>query len=133
MSFMLQKLNNIRVLRAMAREYPIDVLEEMLEKFRVVTEERRNEVAELEQNQAEKLEKINLWLEMMQADGISPQELMLGGEVMVNTPRKRAARPAKYRYTDEHGQQKTWTGQGRTPKPITLALSAGKTLDDFLI
>lgn len=31
MSFMLQKLNNIRSLRAMAREFSTDVLEEMLE------------------------------------------------------------------------------------------------------
>ena len=37
MSVMLQSLNNIRTLRAMAREFSIDVLEEMLEKFRVVT------------------------------------------------------------------------------------------------
>ncbi|MHA6496404.1 H-NS family histone-like protein, partial [Escherichia coli] len=35
MSVMLQSLNNIRTLRAMAREFSIDVLEEMLEKFRV--------------------------------------------------------------------------------------------------
>lgn len=40
MSVMLQSLNNIRTLRAMAREFSIDVLEEMLEKFRVVTKER---------------------------------------------------------------------------------------------
>ena len=43
MSVMLQSLNNIRTLRAMAREFSIDVLEEMLEKFRVVTKERREE------------------------------------------------------------------------------------------
>ncbi len=42
MSVMLQSLNNIRTLRAMAREFSIDVLEEMLEKFRVVTKERNN-------------------------------------------------------------------------------------------
>ena len=43
MNLMLQNLNNIRTLRAMAREFSIDVLEEMLEKFRVVTKERREE------------------------------------------------------------------------------------------
>ncbi len=40
MNLMLQNLNNIRTLH-MAREFSIDVLEEMLEKFRVVTKERR--------------------------------------------------------------------------------------------
>nr|VXZ81415.1 H-NS homolog stpA [Klebsiella pneumoniae] len=39
MSSMLHKLNNIRSLRALSREFSIDVLEEMLEKLRIVTEE----------------------------------------------------------------------------------------------
>ena len=54
---MLQSLNNIRTLRAMAREFSIDVLEEMLEKFRVVTKERREEE---EQQQRELAERLNL-------------------------------------------------------------------------
>lgn len=75
MNLMLQNLNNIRTLRAMAREFSIDVLEEMLEKFRVVTKERREE-EELQQRQlAEKQEKINAFLELMKADGINPEEL----------------------------------------------------------
>ena len=42
MSVMLQSLNNIRTLRAMAREFSIDVLEEMLEKFRVVVKKKNS-------------------------------------------------------------------------------------------
>ena len=53
MSLMLQKLNNIRSLRAMSREFSIDVLEEMLEKLRVVTEEKRSEQHSTLQQQAE--------------------------------------------------------------------------------
>ena len=45
----------------------------------------------------------------------------------------RAPRPAKYKYTDENGNEQTWTGQGRTPKAITAAIEAGKTLEDFAI
>ncbi len=76
MNLMLQNLNNIRTLRAMAREFSIDVLEEMLEKFRVVTKERREE-EELQQRQlAEKQEKINAFLELMKADGINPEEYL---------------------------------------------------------
>ena len=59
MSLTLQNLNNIRTLRAMARELSLDVLEEMLEKVRVVAEEKRSELAELEQQRAEQQEKIN--------------------------------------------------------------------------
>ena len=47
--------------------------------------------------------------------------------------KKRKARAAKYRFTDANGEEKTWTGQGRTPKPIATALANGKSLDDFLI
>ncbi|HBW5265460.1 TPA: H-NS histone family protein, partial [Klebsiella pneumoniae] len=47
--------------------------------------------------------------------------------------KKREPRPAKYAYVDDAGEQKTWTGQGRTPAPIKAQLDAGKTLEDFLI
>jgi DNA-binding protein StpA len=43
MSLLLEKLNNIRSLRAMSREFSIDVLEDMLAKLRTVTEEKRAE------------------------------------------------------------------------------------------
>lgn len=59
MSVMLQSLNNIRTLRAMAREFSIDVLEEMLEKFRVVTKERREEEEQQQRELAERQEKIS--------------------------------------------------------------------------
>lgn len=46
---------------------------------------------------------------------------------------KHTARPAKYKYIDDDGSEKTWTGQGRTPKPIAIALENGKTLEYFEI
>ena len=64
MSVMLQSLNNIRTLRAMAREFSIDVLEEMLEKFRVVTKERREEEEQQQRELAERQEKISTWLKL---------------------------------------------------------------------
>ena len=133
MNLMLQNLNNIRTLRAMAREFSIDVLEEMLEKFRVVTKERREEEEQLQRQRAEQQQKINTLLEMMKADGISPEELFGNDVAAMRVGKKRQPRPAKYRYTDLDGESKTWTGQGRTPKPIAQALAAGKSLDDFLI
>ncbi|QCZ26275.1 DNA-binding protein StpA [Leclercia adecarboxylata] len=134
MTSTLKNLNNIRTLRAMAREFSLDVLEDMLEKLRIVTEEKRNEQSELEQERAEQQQKISALLEMMKADGISAEDLL--GSELLNTsaqPKKRKPRAAKYRYTDADGSEKTWTGQVRTPKPIATALAEGKTLDDFLI
>lgn len=133
MSSMLKNLNNIRSLRAMAREFSVDVLEDMLEKFRVVTKERRDEEEQLQRQRAEQQEKINTLLAMMQADGINPEELLSMTPATARSVKKRQPRPAKYRFTDLNGEIKTWTGQGRTPKPIAQALAAGKSLDDFLI
>lgn len=133
MSVMLQSLNNIRTLRAMAREFSIDVLEEMLEKFRVVTKERREEEQQQQRELAERQEKISTWLELMKADGINPEELLAIALLRHHALVKRQPRPAKYKFIDVNGETKTWTGQGRTPKPIAQALAEGKSLDDFLI
>ena len=114
MSEALKILNNIRTLRAQARECTLETLEEMLEKLEVVVNERR---------------------EMLIADGIDPNELLSTmAAVKAGTKTKRAARPAKYSYVDENGETKTWTGQGRTPAVIKKAMDEqGKSLDDFLI
>lgn len=133
MSSMLKNLNNIRSLRAMAREFSVDVLEDMLEKFRVVTKERRDEEEQLQRQRAEQQAQINALLAQMQADGISPEELLSITPATARSVKKRQPRPAKYRFIDLNGETKTWTGQGRTPKPIAQALAAGKSLDDFLI
>ncbi|WP_297203768.1 H-NS family nucleoid-associated regulatory protein [uncultured Pluralibacter sp.] len=133
MSLILHKLNNIRTLRAATREFSTDVLEEMLEKLRNVTEEKRAEESEVREAEQKKREKINELLELMQADGIAPDELVATTGTKKSTPRKRAPRPAKYRYVDASGNEQSWTGQGRTPKPIADAIASGKTLDDFLI
>jgi DNA-binding protein StpA len=47
--------------------------------------------------------------------------------------KKRQPRPAKYRFTDHTGAEKTWIGQGSMPKPLARAVAEGKSLDSFLI
>lgn len=46
---------------------------------------------------------------------------------------KRELRPAKYKYINENGNEKTWIGQGRTPLTIQKALDAGESMDKFAI
>jgi len=133
MSLILHKLNNIRTLRAATRDFSTDVLEEMLEKLRNVTEEKRAEETEVREAEEKKREKINELLELMQADGIAPDELVTTSGAKKTSTRKRAPRPAKYRYVDASGNEQSWTGQGRTPKPIADAIASGKSLDDFLL
>lgn len=134
MSEALKILNNIRTLRAQARECTLETLEEMLEKLEVVVNERREEenaaAAEIEERT-----RVAAIPEMLIADGIDPNELLSTmAAVKAGTKTKRAARPAKYSYVDENGETKTWTGQGRTPAVIKKAMDEqGKSLDDFLI
>lgn len=92
MALTLQNLNNIRTLRALARELSMDVLEEVLEKFRIVTEEKRSEQAELERQRAEQQDKINALLELMKADGISPSDLLGSDLAQAGQPTKNVKR-----------------------------------------
>ncbi|MBG6245100.1 DNA-binding transcriptional regulator H-NS [Candidatus Symbiopectobacterium sp. 'North America'] len=135
MSEALKVLNNIRTLRAQARECSLDTLEEMLEKLEVVVNERRDEDNQAQAEIEERTRKLQQYCDMLIADGIDPNELLQSlGAAKTPGKSKRAARPAKYQYTDENGEARTWTGQGRTPAVIKKAIEEqGKSLDDFLL
>ncbi|WP_145339038.1 histone-like nucleoid-structuring protein H-NS [Pantoea sp. PSNIH1] len=135
MSEALKILNNIRTLRAQARECSLETLEDMLEKLDVVVNERREEESHAQAENAERSRKLEQYREMLLADGIDPNELLNAlSENKTVTKARRAARPAKYSYVDENGESRTWTGQGRTPAVIKKAIEEdGKQLDDFLL
>lgn len=133
MSETLKVLNNIRTLRAQAREVSLSELEEMLEKLEAVVNERREAEAAIASEIKEKEEKLAKYRQMLLDDGIDLSELTSTETTSGKSRAKRAPRPAKYQYTDENGDVKSWTGQGRTPAVIKQALDQGKSLDDFLI
>ena len=135
MSEALKILNNIRTLRAQARECSLETLEEMLEKLEVVVNERREEETHAKAESEERTRKLEKYREMLLADGIDPNELLSTiAETKAPGKTKRAARPAKYQYVDENGETRTWTGQGRTPAVIKKAIEEeGKQLDSFLL
>lgn len=133
MSDALKALNNLRTLRAQARDIEVAVLDEMLEKFAVVVAERREEAEADNAAQRVKEEKLALYKEMLLNDGIDINDLAQLNPQETKSKVKRAPRPAKYKFIDEQGNEKLWTGQGRTPSPIKTALDAGGSMDDFLI
>ncbi|MDC9595378.1 histone-like nucleoid-structuring protein H-NS [Xenorhabdus anantnagensis] len=133
MSENLKSLNNIRTLRAQARECELSTLEEMLEKLTTVVEERRDEDSQARAQIEERTRKLQEYREMLEKDGIELSDLVDALSGKSTSKSKRAARPAKYSYVDE-GEIKTWTGQGRTPAVIKKAIDEeGKKLEDFLI
>ena len=134
MSEAIKSLNNIRTLRAQARELPLEVLEEVLEKLTVVVEERREEDSAKQAEIEERNQKLQTFRQMMEDEGINPEDLLGVFTAKSDKVKKvREPRPAKYKYTNEDGETKTWTGQGRTPKALAKQLVAGKSLDEFLI
>jgi DNA-binding protein H-NS len=122
MSKNLSSLNNIRTMRAEARNMTLDLLAELHQKLETVVNERREEESAREAEARKKAEKLAFYQELLMEEGINPLEL-------VNS----ASPLAKYRYYDENGQVRYWTGQGRTPSAIKTAIENGQSLDDFLI
>ena len=133
MSEELKTLNTTRSLRAQARELPLETLEDILEKFNVIVSERRDEEEAKRNEISERTEKLNKLRQLMLDDGIDPSELLEFSTGQTKPKKERAARPAKYQYTDENGETKTWTGQGRTPKVFAEHIANGGNVDDFLI
>lgn len=132
MSDKLKSLNNIRTLRAQARELDLPLLEDILDKLNAVVSERREEETANASVIRERNEKIEKYRALLLEDGIDPEELTaISSDKKLSKPRKE--RPAKYKFLDENGVQRTWTGQGRTPKALKEQTDAGKPLDDFLI
>lgn len=78
--------------------------------------------------------KLEAFRQKLLEDGIDPAELLAAvGSSQPKAKSTRAPRPAKYKYTDENGNEQTCTGQGRTPKAIAAAIEAGETLEYFAI
>ncbi|WP_159715336.1 histone-like nucleoid-structuring protein H-NS [Blochmannia endosymbiont of Camponotus nipponensis] len=132
----LKILNNIRTLRAQARECTLETLEEILEKLELVVNERREENSQFQAKIEAHSRKLQQYRDMLIADGINPNELLenINANAKSLYKNKRAIRPAKYQYTNKYGEIKTWTGQGRTPSIIKKAIDEKKkTLEDFLL
>ena len=131
MSDAMKALLNLRSLRALSREYTLEQLEEALDKLTTVVTERSEAEAEEQAKETERNEKLAQYREMLLADGIDPEELLAS---LAKAPKtKRASRPAKYKFIDENGDEKTWTGQGRTPSALKKALDDGQALEEFEI
>ncbi len=137
MSELTKTLLNIRSLRAFSRELTLEQLEEALEKLTIVVLERQEAEEEERAARAEQEAKLAAIADQIAKDGIDVDALItaLAGDTKSKSKSKakRAPRPAKYKYVDANGDEKTWTGQGRTPSAIQEQLDAGKSLDDFLI
>ena len=122
-------LSRYRQAKALLKNQTVEELELITTNLSKILDEKKEQEAALFEEQQEKNEKLATYKEMLAADGIDINDLV---DLVTKTPTTRKAphtpRPAKYAYTNEDGQAKTWTGQGRTPKFL-----ADKNLEDYLI
>ncbi|MGY3913098.1 H-NS family histone-like protein [Aeromonas piscicola] len=133
MTDFLKVLLNIRSLRAALRDLTQEQLKEAHEKFESIYLERAALVEKEQAAQAEHVNKLAQFQAMLAEAGIDPRELVGSAPAAASSAKaKRAPRPAKYHYV-ENGVEKTWTGQGRTPKYLAEQLAQGRQLDEFLI
>jgi DNA-binding protein H-NS len=132
MNDFLKVLLNIRSLRAVLRELPLDQVKEAHEKIELIYLERLEQAEKEQAANAEHQQKLAEFQAMLADAGIDPTELVGSAPAATAAKSKRAPRPPKYRYVD-NGQEHTWTGQGRTPKFLVEQLEQGRQLDDFLI
>ncbi|GAB5994685.1 H-NS family histone-like protein [Aeromonas enteropelogenes] len=133
MSEFLKVLMNVRSLRAALRELSLEQVKEAHEKIEAIYLERLEQAEKEQAAQAEHQKKLAEFQAMLADAGIDPAELLGSAPAATTTVKvKRAPRPAKYRYV-ENGVERTWTGQGRTPKFLAEQLEQGRQLDDFLI
>ena len=125
-------LMDIRNLRSFIREsMTLEQLQEALDKLTQVVNERITEEEQEKVAIKERDEKLEIYRQMLLSDGLTPEDLL---SIPDKTKKNlRIKRPGKYKYIDDNGNEKTWTGQGRTPKALKTSIDNGANLDDFLI
>lgn len=131
----LKILSNRRSLRAFIRELNAEQVEDITSSIQELSKERLDQIAQHEEAEKERQQKIEEYIELMRLDGIDVSEfIQVGEEVTKKVARKpRAVTPPKYEYIKEDGSTATWTGQGRTPKAIATAIQNGHSIEEFLI
>lgn len=123
-------LLNLRSLRVVCRDIELSDLKDALDKLTLVVNEIFEESERKEKEDAERLEKLEQYRLMLAEDGIELHEL---SSIITEKKAKRTPRPARYKFSDENGNERTWTGQGRMPKVIKELIEQGCSLEEFAI
>ncbi|EKN4699733.1 H-NS histone family protein [Yersinia ruckeri] len=133
----LKLINNLRSLRAFAKELDMDSLREFQEKLNTVIQEREKEEEEAKQEELKKRKTLERFRNQITEAGINPEEVanfLTNTKTVTKVKSVRKKRTPKYEYLDSNGEVRQWTGQGRHPQPISEAIkNEGKKLEDFLI
>jgi DNA-binding protein H-NS len=126
----LRIITHARRFKSSLKELGVEQLEEVKIKLQKIIDDRiAEEKAALAEN-AERNEKISKIREMLEKEGIEPEELFDFSSQKLGM---RAMRHPKYEIWNEAGEHITWTGQGRMPNVFKARIENGESIDTFLI
>ncbi len=123
-------LLNLRSVRFAIQKLTPEQVEEAYDKFTQVVVERRKQDIKAREEYAIILS------QLLSKTDVDFHDIIyaISEKKKSNRFGKRKPRPAKYKYIDLWGNEKTWTGQGRIPKTMERAINSGeKQLKDFAI
>lgn len=128
MSDGLAVFGHIRTLKKHAKEYSLEQLYEMQQKFATVIASIEEDLKTQEAEEKARREKIASFKAMMDEEGLTMDDL-----AAFESEQRVSKRPVKYCLVDEDGKEHFWTGIGRMPVVYRKALEGDKTLKDFEI
>ncbi|OEE34986.1 hypothetical protein A1QO_06265 [Vibrio genomosp. F10 str. ZF-129] len=130
---LINTLLNERTCLKLLESIPLNDLKVVLTHVESVYAKKSAEALEEEKQKEMHLKKMENLLAEMEEAGIDVSELVNLEERTRKEKNRRPPRPPKYKYTTSEGEEKTWTGQGRTPRAIQEKIDNGLKLKDFLI
>ncbi|XKM14543.1 H-NS family nucleoid-associated regulatory protein [Orbaceae bacterium ac157xtp] len=129
--------NNFHTIRSQMKTVSVNQLQSIIEKLELVLKEKIEFEKLAKLNAESHNQKLEAYLTNINEENIDSPSIETKNQLPTfkKIRKRRTKRPAKYKYHDEYGIVRTWTGQGRTPKPIhdILKKNPNKRLDDFLI
>ena len=130
MELNIRNLSNSRFIKSAIKGATFEQLNTIREKVNFVVESLIEDAKLQEEEAKARLDKIAKIKEDLLSQGLTIEDL-----VSVETPKATKGRkfPPKYRFTDENGQERTWSGQGARPRALQKLLDEGQSLESFLI
>ncbi|QKI89078.1 H-NS family nucleoid-associated regulatory protein [Thiomicrorhabdus xiamenensis] len=121
-------------LRAAIKSLGLNDLQKLASDINELLAEREQEIEQQKAEQQQKLAKIEEMKSLLNAQGLSIEDLMDMDTVETTTkkPATRTVEP-KYRILDENGQEHLWTGRGRAPKVFQKYFDQGNSKESCLI
>lgn len=124
-------LNNPNSLKSFLKGQDLEWTNSVYERLGKLVIELTQE-AELERAEAKEREEKRLALiAMVEAEGWSVEDLI--GKSAPKKSGSSSKKADKYRFTDENGNVKGWSGYGMKPKALQALLDEGHSLEEFLI